>query len=270
MNAQLMANPMTNESLPAMDTADNTSEQPVSRSASGLLSVLFVVLLCVLGGWRLMDPATLPIRYVRIEGNFQHLSPEKMQTMVSNVISGGFFNLNVMTINKSLLREPWVYWVAVQRIWPDGLSVQVEEQTAAGHWNGSALLNSSAQIFSPEAAESVTGLPFLSGPVDTQVLVLERYRELESALAPFAIHVEKLSLSERRAWRAQLQGGPLVILGRSDVDSRIHQFAGPVLASLRDELSRIKQIDMRYTNGFAIEWNNNSRQSIEPGLENNG
>ncbi len=265
-----MTNSMVEEKMPVADRGPHSLDKILSRPFVSLIFVLLVLVLCGLGIWRLLDPATLPIRHVRIEGNFQHLSPEKMQSMVTDVIRGGFFNLNVMSINEALLREPWVYWVVVQRVWPDGLSVHVKEQTAIGHWNNNELLNPSAQIFSPEAAASISGMPFLSGPVDTQALVLERYREIADAVSPFAIKITSLSLSGRRGWRVQLHDGPLVILGRNDVHSRIQRFSGSVLASLRDELTRIKQIDMRYTNGFAIQWLSNPSQLIESGLENHG
>lgn len=270
MNAQMMTSSMAEEKMSAVNKVADSEARPMSRTPASLLFVLLILVLCGLAGWRLLDPATLPIRHVRVEGNFQHLSTEKMQFLVTNVIRGGFFNLNVKTIKEALLAEPWVYWVAVQRVWPDGLRVNVKEQQATGYWNETDLLNDSAQIFSPETAVSIADIPKLSGPVDTQTLVLTRYREMQNALTPFAIIITKLNLSERRAWRIQLQEGPLVILGRNDVDSRIDRFTGPVIASLKDELSRIKQIDLRYTNGFAIQWTSNFQQLNEPGLENNG
>lgn len=270
MNAQMMTSSMAEEKLSVVNKAADAVARPMSRTPASLLFVLLILVLCGLAGWRLLDPATLPIRHVRIEGNFQHLSTEKMQSSVTNVIRGGFFNLNVRTIKEALLAEPWVYWVVVQRVWPDGLRVNVKEQQATGYWNENDLLNDSAQIFSPESAVSIADIPKLSGPAETQMLVLKRYREIQDVLTPLAIKITKLGLSERRAWRIQLQQGPLVILGRNDVDSRIDRFTGPVIASLKDELSRIKQIDMRYTNGFAIQWNNNVPQLDESGLENNG
>lgn len=270
MNAQMMTGLMAEEKLSVVNKAADSVARPMSRAPGSLLFVLLIFVLCALAGWRLLDPATLPIRHVRIEGNFQYLSPAKMQSLVTNVIRGGFFNLNVRTIKEALLAEPWVYWVVVQRVWPDGLRVNVKEQQAAGYWNENDLLNDSAQIFSPQIAVAIADLPRLSGPADTQTLVLTRYREIQDVLTPLAIKITRLSLSERRAWRIQLQAGPLVILGRNDVDSRIDRFTGSVIASLKDELSRIKQIDMRYTNGFAIQWTSNFQQINESGLENNG
>lgn len=270
MSAIVMTNLIHEEKLSPVGTGNNNPEKVEPRSIVSLVFVFLVTSLLILAGWRLLDPATLPIKHVRIEGNFQHLSPKKMQTMVSEVIRGGFFNLNVTSINNALLKEPWVHWVSVQRIWPDGLSVQVKEQSAMGHWNGNSLLNASAQIFSPQGADLISNLPFLSGPADTQHLVLNRYNEIQQVLSTLSIQINSLSLSERRAWQIQLEDGPLVILGRSDVENRIDRFTGSVLAGLGKDLSRVKKIDMRYTNGFAVEWNNEPPQLIEPGLKNNG
>ncbi len=239
------------------------------RPLANLIFILLILVLLSVGGWRLLDPTTLPIKHVRIEGNFQHLSPGKMQSMVVAVIRGGFFHLNVMSIKEALLSDPWVNWVVVQRVWPDGLSVHVKEQIAMAHWNTDDLLNESAQVFSPETAQLINGIPFLSGPANTQTLVFRRYHEIREALQ-HQVTIRSLSLSERRAWQLQLQDGPLVILGQNNVDSRIDSFTGSVLTSLSDELKRVKQVDMRYTNGFAIQWLDNFQQSIKSGLENNG
>ena len=121
MNAQMMTSSMAEEKLSVVNKAADSVARPISRAPGSLLFVLLILVLCALTGWRLLDPATLPIRHVRIEGNFQHLSPEKMQSLVTNVIRGGFFNLNVKTIKEALLAEPWVYWVVVQMDLPRNL-----------------------------------------------------------------------------------------------------------------------------------------------------
>jgi cell division protein FtsQ len=270
MNAIVMTNTVPEEKLSVVKRDNNKPDKTGSHPLTSLVFIFLVMVFFVLAGWRLLDPATLPIRHVRIEGNFQHLLPEKMQTMVTEVISGGFFNLNVSSINNALLQEPWVDWVSVQRVWPDSLNVQVKEQTAIGHWNEKGLLNASAQTFYPQEAELIPGLPFLSGPVDTQNLVLDRYKQIQQALSALDIHIRSVSLSERRAWRLELQDGLQVILGRSDVENRITRFTGSVLPGLGDKINKVKQIDMRYTNGFAVAWKNESSQITESRLKNNG
>ena len=263
-----------NEAIPEVKSTSVNSrfddDKSISRATLSLLFIFLLVSLCLFAGWQLMDPATLPIKQVRIEGNFRYLSPDKMQSIVSEVIKGGFFNLNVASINNALLDEPWVHWVTVQRVWPDGLNVQVKEQAAIAHWNTNSLVNSSAQAFSPEAAAEIADLPFLTGPVGTEQLVLDRYNEIDKALSDLSIRIKSIDLSERRAWRVQLHKGPLVILGRSDIENRITRFTNSVLSGLGNEINKVEKIDMRYTNGFSIKWNVDPSQLIESGLNNNG
>ena len=240
--------------------------EPGRNTYANLVFAVTIIIVVLAGTWRLMDPATLPIRHVRIQGSFAHLSTDKMQTIVSDVLDGGFFNLNVMAIKEALLNEPWVDWVIVKRIWPDALTVQVKEQTAVAHWNESSLLNGNAIVFSPDNASTIPNLPYLLGPEDTQDQVFARYSELSSLMVGIA-RIEKLVMSERRAWRIYLQDGPVIILGRNDVEERIQRLTESVLPSLKGEIENLKHIDLRYTNGFAIEWKSMQQNSDDSGRE---
>ena len=243
-----------------------------SQARRSLFKVIFAALTfsgLLLLGWKLLDPLTLPIKHVRIEGNFQHLSTSRMQTIVVDVIRGGFFNLNVMNIKEALLNEPWVEHVVVQRVWPDSLNVQVVEQTAVARWNQSSLLNSHSVVFSPEEVEQLGGIPNLSGPENSEKQIYQLYLELSRVLAGRA-QIESLSLSERRAWQMKLRDGPLVILGRNNVEARLARFTGSVMESLGQELFRLNYIDLRYTNGFAIQGIENHEKLTASGLGKNG
>ncbi len=263
MNAHVMTGDMPEKSPRAVTGTVRETNRNTYAHVIFALTILIVVLA---GTWRLMDPATLPIRHVRIQGSFAHLSTDRMQTIVSDVLDGGFFNLNVMAIKEALLDEPWVDWVIVKRIWPDALTVQVKEQVAVAHWNDASLLNESAVVFSPDNASAIAGLPYLSGPADTQAQVFSRYSELSSLMIGLA-RIEKLSLSDRRAWSVHLQDGPVIILGRNDVEGRIERLTESVLPNVKGEIKNLKRIDLRYTNGFAIEWRSAQQNSEDSGQE---
>ncbi len=269
MSAQMLVDSLGDEKIPS---PTRQQSDPVEEPGISLVKLIFALLLVLITGLviqRLLDPLTLPIKQVRIEGNFHHLSTEKMQGMVTAVIKGGFFNLNVMSIKEELLREAWVDQVVVRRVWPDGLNVLVKEQIPVARWNETSLLNSESEVFSPSPLDSITGIPSLIGPDKSEQLVLQRYLQITEALGGKA-KVEELLLNDRRAWKLKLAEGPVVILGRSDVDLRIDRFTDSVLSSLNEELSKVKQIDLRYTNGFAIQWLQQYETKDESGLGKNG
>lgn len=237
---------------------------------TGTLFILALLVLLVSAGSLLMDPQTLPVKKVRVEGDFRRLSPESLQTTVTEVVRGGFFNVNVEMIKESLFQNPWVYKVTVRRIWPDALSVKVTEQTAIARWGEQGLINLQAEFFAPPKETFPKNLPVLMGPGDSYAILLEQFIQIRDALAARRLQVSGLTLNDRRAWQFELVNGPLVILGRQDVDRRVERFTDYVTTRLANRLSQIKSIDMRYTNGFAVQWQKSSSDIVELGQENHG
>jgi len=249
---------------------DGEDPQHWRSIVSGTLFILGLLIIIVSAGSLLMDPQTLPVKKVRVEGDFRRLSPESLQTTVTEVVRGGFFNVNVEIIKESLFQNPWVYQVTVRRIWPDTLSVKVIEQTAVARWGEQGLINSQAEFFAPSKQTFPKNLPVLMGPVDSYALLLGQYVRIRDALAARRLQVSGLTLNDRRAWQFELVKGPSVILGRQDVDRRVARFTDYVTTRLANRLSQIKLIDMRYTNGFAVQWQQTSSGTVESGQENHG
>lgn len=229
----------------------------------GLMAVL-VTTVIVAGSLWMMKPATLPIKQVHIEGEFLRLDTNRMQELVSDKVRGGFFNINVAAIRNTLMALPWVKEVSVHRIWPDGLRVVVNEQTAVVKWNETGLLNDQGHYFAPEKDSFPNGLPVLEGPEDSQELLLKRLKLLKQF---YGLSVVRLRLNERRAWQFQLDSGLSVVLGRKDFESRIDRFVHVVIKNMGEKLSQAREIDMRYTNGFAVRWKQRAIENIESGVK---
>lgn len=258
------------------DLQPRAAERIVARMAfplripAGAWSALLVALLVVFGALHVMNPMTLPIRRVEINGEFVHLAPAALQAVAENVVRGGFFNVNVETVRQAVLDEPWVRDVTVRRVWPQSLSLQVQEQKAVALWGTDGLLNPAGELFRPDPATFPAGLPRLSGPAGTELLLLERFRYVEEVFAGQQLRVETMVLSERRAWRIGLAGGQEVILGRTQFVERVQRFAAAVQRELAGRLAAVRVVDMRYTNGFAVQWAAGAAPAIETEAGNDG
>jgi cell division protein FtsQ len=228
----------------------------------GLVAVL-VATAIVAGLVWMMKPATLPIKQVHIEGEFLRLDSNRLQMLVTDKVRGGFFNIDVTAIRSDLMALPWVKDVSVHRAWPDGLRVVVVEQIAVVRWNETGLLNDQGQYFSPDKAFP-QGLPVLEGPDESQKLLLERFKLLKDT---YGLSLLRLHLNERRAWLFELDSGLSVVLGRKDFDNRVERFVHVVIKNLGEKLSQAKEIDMRYTNGFAVRWQQRTTEYIESGAK---
>ena len=235
------------------------------RNPHFLFGAIFIVTLLavilILGIW-LMDPLTLPIRQVSINGKFEHLSPVSLEHRAAEVVSGGFLNVNVDEIRSVLLEEPWIHEVSVKRVWPDRLTIDIQEQVAVARWGDRGLLNIDAGIFAPEPDTYPDSLPLIKGPLDTQKDMLAKYQQLQQIL-PKGLMIAELSLSDRTSWAIKLNNDSLIRLGKHDIERRLERFIRYFPGISQNLAERIQYIDLRYTNGFSISWNSDSDKDLE-------
>ncbi len=258
MQAILTMDGKTEGDFAKQDRSDHSN-----NLVGGLMAVL-VVTVIVTGFVWMMKPATLPIRQVHIEGKFLRLDTFRLQELVTDKVRGGFFNIDVTAIRNALVALPWVNDVSVHRIWPDGLRVIVNEQIAVVRWNETGLLNEQGHYFSPEKESFPQDLPLLEGPEESQELLLERFNLLKQT---YGLSVVRLQLNERRAWKFELENGLSVVLGRKDFESRVERFVSVVMNNLGEKSSQAREIDMRYTNGFAVRWKQRVTKHIDSGVK---
>ena len=229
---------------------------------SGLFGSFFIIIFIfcsIYGGKYLLNPNTLPIKHVKVDGNFNRLSQANLKNNVVSNIQGGFFNLNVDKVRLALLNMPWVKEVTVKRVWPDSLKVVVYEQIPSARWGDLGLLNQSGVFFSPDTNTIPDNLPFLFGPINSEVKLLHRYKAIQEKLQslPFRLNVSSVTLNDRRAWSFDLENGVKVIIGRYFFDSRLDRFLKFVPTLIPDHINRIKSVDLRYSNGLSVFWKNN-------------
>ncbi len=220
----------------------------------GSVFVLVFISMMIWGGMILSNPDTLPIKQVRIDGDFTNLSPVDLQLLVTDKVRGGFFNLNVDAVRLALLDEPWVSEVIVKRIWPDALRVIVIEQIPVARWGDSGLLNSAGEYFSPEAESIPKELPLLSGPVGSEQNLLNRFNSMQEQVQVIGFNIASLFLDDRRAWSFYFTNGIKVTLGRRDFEERFNRVLTLIPTTTSGRIDQIESIDMRYTNGFSILW----------------
>lgn len=196
----------------------------------------------------------LPIKRVQISGVFAHLSPAELESKAAQAMRGGFMTVSVAAIKRELLQDEWISEVAVRRVWPDSLLIYVTEHEPVALWGSDGLISSEGALFSPPEDTFPPGLPFLNGPEGSERTVLERYEFLKAELGRLDMEVDVLALTERRAWQFSLADGPLVLLGRKNVDDRFKRFFNFAIPYQGDRLLQAESVDLRYTNGFAVKW----------------
>jgi len=200
----------------------------------------------------------LPIQSVKIEGEFAFLNKEQLRKQTIPVINGGFFNVDLPLIRNALVDLPWVEDVSVRRQWPDTLLVRVIEKKPVVLWGDKGVISAKGKLFLPQQKPAIK-LPHLHGPKDQHKQMLRELARMQAWLLETGLYIENLELNARRSWTLTMSTGMELRLGREQMHERLNRFVSVYQQTLKTEMLRktgrkIKHIDMRYTNGFAVAW----------------
>lgn len=222
----------------------------------GLLSGL--VIAAGLWVWqRLHDPQMLPFHEIRISGQFQHLNPGQLKQILQPQIQGGFFSIHLESLRQSLMAHAWVEEVSIRRI-PGILYVNVREAKPIARWNDQYLISSKGQFFLAPS-DAPTGLPILRGSLGKEMIVFENYKKINILLSKLQLKLQEITLDQRGNWALTLSNGILVTAGRDDVLFRMERLVHWYPQIVNDKASEITHIDLRYSNGVAVQFSSNSR-----------
>jgi cell division protein FtsQ len=204
-----------------------------------------------------------PIRSIEISGPFQRVTALQIEEAISDQLEDGFVSADLSDIQQSIIALPWIDEATVARRWPSRLRISVTEQVPAAIWGESGLLNVRGELFVMEARHIPAELPRLSGPEHRSGEVAKRYLEVRDRLIPVGLDLRRVHLDPRGAWDMTLHNGVEVRLGRRDVDARTDLFLDIVADIITGRVAEIDYVDMRYSNGFTIGWNNGSRTPVD-------
>lgn len=231
-------------------------KSPVSlRGAAWLVAVALVVLPVVglVRGWFASD--RWPIRTLKVEAPYQHVSADQLRATVEPFLHKGFFATRLDRLQQAVVALPWVASAEARKVWPDTLVLRVRERQPVAHWNGDALIGRDGQVFSAPGGEALQGLPSLSGPDARESDVLAFYHQVSAPFAALGLKVTGVDLSGRDSWRLQLSDGAELVIGNVDPEQRLQRFLDTYPRLVHDGGGEhFSRVDLRYANGFAVRW----------------
>ena len=199
----------------------------------------------------LSDPQTMPLKNIQVESEFRHVDADQIREIVANYVEQGFLKIDTDTVKNDLMAMPWVAAVDIERVWPDELYVKVVEYKAIARWEDGGLLDESGVLFSPEESTFPEDIVIFSGDMNHALEMTQYYQNAKETISRLGLSIVKITLDERHAWHITLNNSMTLILGRTKSEQRLQRFVRwyPQL-----EGGEVKQADLRYSNGFSIEW----------------
>ena len=204
------------------------------------------------------QPENLRINKVDWQGELRYQNKAELEALVAPYVATNLYLLDEVALEQMLEGLPWIREASLRKVWPQQLLINVEEQFPVAFWGDRHLMNQFGEVFPAELPEMADQFPKIYSPTSTGRVMAERYVGLMGQLRDLSLEVVELSESENGSWQMRLRDGQEVILGRKDQDKRIKRFKVGYVKALQANFENVRTIDLRYTNGFAIEWKRGS------------
>lgn len=228
--------------------------------ANMLLTGVILATIYVLGS-RVIKLPLFALKEISVEGmsavhsenvKLQHITRHQVGSIIRNEVDGNFLTVDLDALRETFKELPWVRAVKIQRSWPSGLKVKLEEYTALAYWGDTALVSPQGELFRAPTDEI---LPVFIGPTEESIaVIIEHYAVFNKLLQPINQRAAEITLSPRHAWLVRLENGTLLKLGREKIETRLRRYVSVYkqsIASLNQSIP-LDYVDLRYPNGFAV------------------
>lgn len=233
----------------------------LNLTTSVLVSVAVLVGIAAVVWWAIHNPA-FSIRGITVLGEVAHNSAASLRSAVLPQLKGNFFTLDLELARRAFETAPWVRQAIVRREFPNRLQVTLQEHEPVAHWGDqlSQMVNRQGEVFDASGeGDEFAGLPVLIGPEGQAGTLLSAFAHLAPHLAPMQLQIKELELLPRGSWRARLDNGAEIVLGRGseeELQARLDllsKTAPQIAARHRRTAKDIVLADMRYPGAYALK-----------------
>ena len=244
------------------------------NAVSALLLAVLVALGLAVALQRVMRLPVFAIRTITVEGDVTRNGAASLRANALPHLSGSFLSMNLQASQRAFEAVPWVRHAVLQRVWPNRLKVRLEEHRPAAYWETKAdgadvdsdansdssaerlLVNNFGEVFQANLGDvEDEDLPVLAGPSGTSTAMLRMWQGLQAQVALLGDGVERLDLSGRGSWRATLDKGAVIELGRgteAEVLARFGSFARSITQITARFQTPLLTADLRHADGYAV------------------
>lgn len=210
--------------------------------------------LLILTGSEVQAETPWPIEWVRLEGDFEHVSAEQVRAVAAPLVRNGFFGLRLRDVQSAVEALPWIKAAGVRKVWPDTVVIRIEEHVPMVRWIEGQLISDTGEVFELPPGAQIQTLPALEGPADRADQMVQFFRTAQEVLAGTGLSMARVHLSRRGAWTVELGGGQRLALGSKDIINRLDRFRSAWLTSFRNDSRILRTADLRYPSGLSVQW----------------
>ncbi|MEL0083679.1 MAG: FtsQ-type POTRA domain-containing protein [Gammaproteobacteria bacterium] len=208
-----------------------------------------------------------PLRKVEVTGDLQRLDPQQLRSRLLPEAVVGFFDVDVRQLRERVSDMSWVGRVQITRQWPDELIITITEREPAARWRSQGLLDTEGQLFLVDTLLDYSALPLLSGPDGSEQKVYAGYQFLRNALMQLPQPINEVALDSRGVWRLRTVDGVMITFRGEPDNVPLERLIRVYRQQLLPHWDKVRSVDLRYSDGFAVAFAENSVVVEEGGLE---
>lgn len=187
--------------------------------------------------------------------NIENSSVDDIREVAKKYVrSKSFFNVDINYLQSKIENIDWISSANIRRSYPNEIIIFVTEHIPIAIWNNKDYLNQYGEIFT--ANKKNNKFPILISKNNKNKIIFEYLSLFSNDLIRHNINekVVKIIEDDIRSISVILSSGFTIKLGSKNVKEKIDIFFKVYQTLNSSDLSKMRYIDMRYSNGFSVGW----------------
>ena len=196
-----------------------------------------------------------PIKIISIESKLINSSKENIFKTTKNYLkTKSFFTMDINYLKEEIEKIDWVSIANIKRIYPSEVKITITEHSPVAIWNNDYYLNDKGKIFLANKIEG--NFPLIISNSNRNNILFEYFSLFSKGALENKINekVKKIEENDIRSLSITLMSNITIMLGSKNINEKIGIFFKAYKTLNSSDLKKIRYIDMRYSNGFAIGW----------------
>lgn len=220
--------------------------------------VLSAMMLAGVGLWVVRHPIWA-LSSIELHGDVKYQNPERFRSRLVSKLQGNFLTVDLKEVQILAQSVPWVRRAVVKRVFPNRLSVTLEEHEAFAWWqtaDGSSLVNVQGEVFDAfDAEDELDDIPELAGPEEQVHQIKATYERIRPWFLSLGLPIWRLELTAQGEWQVGLRNGAWIALGRGDIagiEIKVQRFVLTLPKVMSQFRSELEAADLRYPQAYAV------------------
>ena len=196
---------------------------------------------------------------VVINGEFNYLSERDVIDLIDENVQTGFLTLDLPELNRKIVEQDWIRSSSIRRSWPATLIVNIQEEIPVARWGEQQLLNNVGDYIDVINKDSVSHLPVIFSQAGDTKEIIKIYQLISELLGPIGVRIDEVESDNAGSWTLTVLSDIKIILGRDQLVEKLQRLQSVWMAELSSQEKNINAIDLRYPNGLAVKWKQNTR-----------